>query len=343
MTNINMSYTFNHLTLTADVCLFETLDTSVTLIANRPEDFFQAHKTRHPGAYNFEPRANRRNDWTATAHVMNMGDARMVAASFSAYSVSNAGDAFCRIFIPLKKPMVLQSGRIKSTVSPSMAVIAPMDGFRSSYMDDSAGLFFNAKRASLAEALETVGCELGLDALWGERAQSPLLRLGDFRAQWSHSMRALGAGPVLKSAQYLAIHQELLLLRLASCLAGPAPSLRSAPAHALHLSRAIEYVRAHYANDLRLAEVAKAAGCGVRTLQMLFQAEMMCSLTGYIALTRLKAAHGRLTRPMTGDNVTSIAMDCGFSHLGEFSQSYFRAFAERPSETLARARGGSRQ
>jgi AraC-like DNA-binding protein len=321
-------------------CVFERLNASVTLIANAPEDFFQAHKMRHPGAYNFEPRANRRNDWTASAHVMNMGDARIVAASFSGYSVSNAGDAFCRIFIPLKKPMALQSGSVKRTVSPSMAVLAPIDGFRSSYMDDSAGLFFNAKRASLAEALETVGSELELEALWGERAQNPLPRLGDFRVQWLHSMRALGAGPVLKSAQYLATHQELLLLRLAYCLAGPAPSLRSAPAHARNLTRAIEYVRAHSANDLRLAEVAKAAGCGVRTLQVLFQAEMMCSITGYIALTRLQAAHRRLTKPEPGDNVTSIAMDCGFSHLGEFSQSYFRTYAERPSETLARARGG---
>ena len=104
--------------------MFETLDTSVTLIAHTPEDFFQAHKTRHPGAYNFEPRANRRNDWTAVAHVMNMSDARMVAASFSGYSVSNAGDAFCRIFIPLKKPMVLQSDGVKRTVSPSTAVMA---------------------------------------------------------------------------------------------------------------------------------------------------------------------------------------------------------------------------
>lgn len=324
----------------AVLCLFETLAASVTLIANAPEDFFQAHKTRHPGAYNFAPRANQRNDWTASAHVMSLGAARMIAASFSAYSVSNAGDAFCRVLIPLKKPMVLESGGVKRIVSPSMAVMAPLDGYRSSYLDDSAGLFFNATRASLAEALETVGCELGLDALWGKRAQSPLSRLGDFRAQWSQSMRALGAGTILKSAQYLATHQELLLLRLASCLAGPAPSLRSAPAHALHLSRAIDYVRAHFADDLRLAEVAKAAGCGVRILQVLFQAEMMCSLTGYIALTRLKAAHGRLSKPKPGDNVTSIAMDCGFSHLGEFSQSYFRAFAERPSETLARARGG---
>lgn len=264
----------------------------------------------------------------------------MVAARFSAYSVSNEGDGLCRIFIPLNKPMILEAGGVKRIVNPSTAVMAPMDGFRRSYMDDTAGLFYYATRDSLIEALESMGCEIALDALWSERAQGPLPGLGEFRSQWSQSMRALGAGAgaVLKSAQYLATHQELLLLRLASCLAGPAPSLRAAPAHARHLGRAIDYVRAHFADDLRLAEVAKAAGCGVRTLQVLFQAEMMCSVMGYITLTRLKAAYMRLTAPGSGDSVTSIAMDCGFSHLGEFSQSYFRTYAERPSETLARAR-----
>lgn len=305
-----------------------------------PEQFFEAHKLRHPGAFNFEPQENRRKAWSASANVINMTGVRMIAAHFSAYSVSNEGDAFCRIFIPLKKPMILESGGLKRIVGPSTAVMVPLDGFRSNYQDDSAGLFFNATRESLAEALESVGCELALDALWSARAQSPLPRLGEFRAQWSQSMCALGGDSVLKSAQYLATHQELLLLRLASCLAGPAPSLRAASAHALHLSRAIEYVRAHYANDLRLAEVARAAGCGVRTLQLLFQAEMMCSLIGYIKLTRLRAAHALLTTARPGDSVTSIAMDCGFSHLGEFSQTYFRRYAERPSQTLARARGG---
>lgn len=300
---------------------------------------------RHPGAYNFEPRANERNNWTASASVINMTDARIVAARFSAYSVSNEGDGTCRIFVPLNKPMILEAFGVKRIVSPSTAVMAPMDGFRRSYKDDSAGLFFYATRQSLADALETVGCETALDALWKERARSPLPRLGEFRTQWSQSMRAFGAGAggVLKSAQYLATHQELLLLRLASCLAGPAPSLRAATAHALHLSRAIDYVRTHFADDLRLAEVAKAAGCGVRTLQLLFQAEMMCSLMGYIIRTRLKAAHGNLTAPRPGDSVTSIAMDCGFSHLGDFAQSYFRTYAERPSETLARARARGRQ
>ena len=320
--------------------LFDSPDMHVTSISGGPDVFFQSHKRRHPGAFDFEPHEIK--GWTATSCVMNMGASRIISASFSAYSVSNAGDDLCRIFIPLNKPMILEARGVKRIVSPSTAIMAPMDGFRSSYMNDSAGLFFNASSESLIETLESIGCEIALDALWRERAQNPLTGLGDFRVQWLHTMHALsaGTGAVLKSRQYLATHQELLLLRLASCLAGPAPALRAASAHAGHLSRAIEYVRAHYADDLRLAEVAKAAGCGVRTLQALFQLEMMCSLTGYIIRTRLKAARSRLSSPEPGDSVTSIAMDCGFNHLGEFAQKYFRTFGERPSETLARGRRG---
>jgi transcriptional regulator GlxA family with amidase domain len=65
---------------------------------------------------------------------------------------------------------------------------------------------------------------------------------------------------------------------------------------------------------------------------------MMCSLTEYIAMRRLYAARARLSAPRPDDSVTSIAMDCGFSHLGEFGQSYFRLYSERPSQTLERAR-----
>ena len=39
-----------------------------------------------------------------------------------------------------------------------------------------------------------------------------------------------------------------------------------------------------------------------------------------------------------GQTTTSIAYDCGFGHLGEFSQSYWRRYGESPSETLRRSR-----
>lgn len=319
------------------VLLIESPEPQRALVSDEPEHYFHAHKQRHPGAFGFEPRPNLGDDWSAATRVMDMGSARIIAGQFSAYSVSNQGDAFCRIFIPLNKPITVETFLSKRTINPSIAFMAPMDGFRSSYPEGSASLFFNATQDALTEALRALDCDVPLEKLWTQRMQNPLPGLGDFRAQWGQTMRAMGDG-VPKTELYLATHQELLLLRLASCLAGPQPSLRSAPARAQHLERAVEYVLTHYTQDLRLADVAKAAGCGVRTLQVLFQTEMMCSLTGYVAKRRLNAARARLCAPRPEDSVTSIAMDSGFSHLGEFAQSYFRTYSERPSQTLARAR-----
>jgi transcriptional regulator GlxA family with amidase domain len=38
------------------------------------------------------------------------------------------------------------------------------------------------------------------------------------------------------------------------------------------------------------------------------------------------------------DNVSSIAIDCGFVNLGLFASRYRRTFGELPSQTLARNR-----
>jgi transcriptional regulator GlxA family with amidase domain len=53
---------------------------------------------------------------------------------------------------------------------------------------------------------------------------------------------------------------------------------------------------------------------------------------------RLERARERLLKPGPTDTVTSIALDCGFAHLGRFPAAYRIAFGELPAETLARAR-----
>jgi len=53
---------------------------------------------------------------------------------------------------------------------------------------------------------------------------------------------------------------------------------------------------------------------------------------------RLERAHERLRVAGPADTVTSIALDCGFAHLGRFPAAYRIAFGELPTETLARSR-----
>jgi transcriptional regulator GlxA family with amidase domain len=53
---------------------------------------------------------------------------------------------------------------------------------------------------------------------------------------------------------------------------------------------------------------------------------------------RLERARERLLSAVPSDTVTSIALDCGFAHLGRFPTAYRTAFGELPAETLARSR-----
>jgi transcriptional regulator GlxA family with amidase domain len=53
---------------------------------------------------------------------------------------------------------------------------------------------------------------------------------------------------------------------------------------------------------------------------------------------RLERARERLLAACPADTVTSIALDCGFAHLGRFPATYRTAFGELPTETLAQGR-----
>jgi AraC-like DNA-binding protein len=52
----------------------------------------------------------------------------------------------------------------------------------------------------------------------------------------------------------------------------------------------------------------------------------------------LERARERLQSAEPTDTVTTIALECGFAHLGRFPTTYRTAFGELPTETLARAR-----
>ncbi len=103
------------------------------------------------------------------------------------------------------------------------------------------------------------------------------------------------------------------------------------------LRRAREYIEANIQHPIIMADVCRSAGVGIRTLQRLFQRELNLSPTRYILARRLAAARQKLILSDPESNeVTSIALDHGFSHLGRFAGEYRRYFGEKPSDTLKR-------
>lgn len=88
---------------------------------------------------------------------------------------------------------------------------------------------------------------------------------------------------------------------------------------------------------LSMIEIATHLGVSLRSLQLAFKlVHDGQSPRAYLNRVRLDLARARLLSAGESENVTSIALDSGFFHLGRFSQTYARTFGERPSDTLAR-------
>jgi transcriptional regulator GlxA family with amidase domain len=98
--------------------------------------------------------------------------------------------------------------------------------------------------------------------------------------------------------------------------------------------RAEAYVRANLADDIDLADIAKAAGVSGRTLQASFERCHKVSPMRFLRNLRLDIARERI---LSGATVADAAFDSGFSHQGRFAKYYCERFGELPSSGAARA------
>lgn len=104
------------------------------------------------------------------------------------------------------------------------------------------------------------------------------------------------------------------------------------------VSQACDIIRARAGEPLSLADLAAELGVTPRTLQLSFQAVHGMSPRKYMQRTRLDRVRACIEAADFDGQVTSAAVDCGFLHLGRFSEIYRRTFGELPSKTLERRR-----
>lgn len=98
--------------------------------------------------------------------------------------------------------------------------------------------------------------------------------------------------------------------------------------------RAEELMHAQLSAPLRLIDIAEAAGVPVRTLCDGFLHFRQTSPMQYLKQLRLERARQAILESPSDVRIASIALDCGFSHLGRFAISYRERFGELPSDSV---------
>jgi len=98
-----------------------------------------------------------------------------------------------------------------------------------------------------------------------------------------------------------------------------------------------DYIARNLKHDIDSEELARQARMSLRSLYGLFERHAGTSPQHYIRQKKLERINQCLSDPTCNvRNVTEVAMDYGFLHLGRFSDNYRKQFGELPSDTLKR-------
>ena len=146
------------------------------------------------------------------------------------------------------------------------------------------------------------------------------------------------------AAQTRYLERALIAGLLASQPHSMTEAIRRGPIEAgsTALRQVVDLVAAAPGAQYTVADLAEAAGVGVRQLQKLFRDELDMSPARYLRNVRLDRARSDLTSNDGTATVSDVAYRWGFNHLGRFAQHYEKKFGETPSRTLKAAEGVNR-
>lgn len=141
-----------------------------------------------------------------------------------------------------------------------------------------------------------------------------------------HLLNTLGIGDVL-------MRQLAIWLRPDLFLHHPLRPSESAASTKKQLVRLLcEYMVAHMAEPLTLADLESVCGLSARTIQYAFQQEQGCSPLAWLREQRLMAAQ-QLLLNQSELGINQVALACGFPNASLFAASYRKRFGITPTES----------
>lgn len=108
------------------------------------------------------------------------------------------------------------------------------------------------------------------------------------------------------------------------------PTLQS-----VSFERLVQYIEDNIKRDITAEELAQYSHLSLRSLYLLFEKNANTTPRNFIRQKKLEQVYSALMDPSSRMvNVTAVALDYGFTHLGRFSEFYKSAFGILPSESL---------
>lgn len=248
------------------------------------------------------------------------------------------------LLLPIKASVAFDVGNvtIEAAQQRSALLITPESKGRVHTSAPCAGISLFASASAIAEQAEKIvepGTRIVLDRVTARSVSvsDPAIEaLTRNTVAVFHEMMTLGRSGLTSVAR--ANFDDLLLGLFAASVSNRvrAELLSTKGANDTIVRRAQEFIRAHHANAIRLSDLARTLGVGLRGLQIAFQRQLGCSPREYLMRCRLEASREALLSAKDDAKVSAIALEAGFADLAHFSRTYRNAYGELPSETLKR-------
>lgn len=120
----------------------------------------------------------------------------------------------------------------------------------------------------------------------------------------------------------------MMMLKHNVCLDNPA-------GHSVCFDRLAQYIDDHIKDNLTAESLATYSKMSLRSLYLLFEKHARTTPKNYIRQKKLERVYSTLMDPVQNiQNITAIALDYGFTHLGRFSEIYKATYGMLPSESL---------
>jgi AraC family L-rhamnose operon transcriptional activator RhaR/AraC family L-rhamnose operon regulatory protein RhaS len=176
-----------------------------------------------------------------------------------------------------------------------------------------------ARARELAEAME--------QELYGDAP-----RLAPVAFEERHRGRS-GQGPRKDATghRFMAVAHFMALVGLLSRTYNTEPTVDSE--RIMKIGRAIAYMESHFAEDLKLPELAKMVGMSDRNFYRFFSRVKNESPLSY--LQRLRVAKGARILQATDKNVTEVAFESGFNDSSYFARQFRRVLGVSPRQFQA--------
>jgi AraC-like DNA-binding protein len=157
---------------------------------------------------------------------------------------------------------------------------------------------------------------------------------GDALIPLAHYVRCLSAAPVRLTRQIEELAMSTILAAFPSTMSEELdrPARSCAP---YYVHRVEEAIDAAPLAEMSVQEMTRVAGVSMRTLYYGFRRFRDTTPLAYLRDRRLDLARSKLMQADPSETtVTSIALECGFTHLAKFASNFRRRFGRTPSSVL---------